>query len=156
MQLRHQRQLIDRMIQMKHRFVEFIPQKLEEGTLYVSMEYGTASHLCCCGCGREVVTPLTPTDWELTYNGVSISLSPSIGSWSLPCRSHYWIRRGRIKWAGPWSDSQVAEAIREDQQLKEEFYCPKIASVDSVQQILPPPTRRKFWPRLWQWIRKSV
>ncbi|MDH2348718.1 DUF6527 family protein [Bradyrhizobium sp. SSUT77] len=23
-------------------------------------------HLCCCGCGREVVTPLAPAQWRLT------------------------------------------------------------------------------------------
>ena len=45
-----------------HEFVEGIPERLEEGVLYVSILYATAMHLCACGCGREVVTPLTPTD----------------------------------------------------------------------------------------------
>ena len=45
-----------------HEFVEFIPEKLEEGVVYVSFEYATAMHLCCCGCGREVSTrDLRPT-----------------------------------------------------------------------------------------------
>ncbi len=65
--------------------------------LYVSIEFTTVVHKCCCGCGREVVTPLSPTDWKLTFDGVSISLHPSIGSWNLPCQSHYWIRHNRVQ-----------------------------------------------------------
>ena len=49
-------------------FVQAIPEKLEDGTLYVSMDYATVVHKCCCGCGREVVTPLSPTDWKLTFD----------------------------------------------------------------------------------------
>jgi hypothetical protein len=69
------------------------------GVLYVSPGYATVTHLCCCGCGAEVVTPLSPTDWKLTFDGVAISLSPSVGNWSLPCRSHYFI--DRIACVGP-------------------------------------------------------
>ncbi len=54
-------------------FVKSIPNELEDGTLYVSMEYATVAHKCCCGCGKEVVTPLSSTDWMLTYDGESIS-----------------------------------------------------------------------------------
>ena len=50
---------------LEHRFVKHIPDGLEHGVLYVSMEYGTAAHRCCCGCGEEVVTPFTPTDWTI-------------------------------------------------------------------------------------------
>ena len=45
-------------------YVKFVPEPLDDGTLYIS-EYGTAVHKCCCGCGSEVVTPLGPTDWKL-------------------------------------------------------------------------------------------
>jgi len=41
-----------------HKFVEFIPEKIEEGVLYISIQYCTAIHNCVCGCGNEVVTPL--------------------------------------------------------------------------------------------------
>ena len=41
-------------------FVKAIPAELEERTLYASMDYATVAHKCCCGCGREVVTPLRP------------------------------------------------------------------------------------------------
>ena len=93
-----------------HRFVEFIPEELEEGVLYVSVPFTTAVHLCCCGCGREVVTPISPTDWLLMFDGRSVSLSPSIGSWSLPCQSHYWIRKNKVAWARKWSPELIDEA----------------------------------------------
>jgi Family of unknown function (DUF6527) len=81
---------------LEHRFVEHLPERLEAGVLYISMEYATAAVGCCCGCGKEVVTPFTPTDWSMTFDGETISLSPSIGNWNFDCRSHYFIRRGRI------------------------------------------------------------
>src|ERR1043166_4901099 len=86
-------------------FVEFMPkeQDLEEGTVYVSVTYSTAIHKCCCGCGNKVVTPISPTDWTLIFDRDTISLDPSIGSWSLPCRSHYWITRNMVEWAAPWT-----------------------------------------------------
>ena len=87
-----------RMLQVKHRFVEFLPDRLEPGVLYVCMQYATASHTCCCGCGRDVVTPISPKDWKLVYDGRSISLMPSIGNWSYPCRSHYWIKCNEVVW----------------------------------------------------------
>lgn len=77
---------------LTHQFVEFIPDQLQEGILYVSLQYATAAHICCCGCGEEVITPFSPSDWQLTFDGVTITLSPSIGNWSFACRSHYWIR----------------------------------------------------------------
>lgn len=40
-------------------FVEYMPDELREGILYISMKYGTAIHLCACGnCGQQTVTPL--------------------------------------------------------------------------------------------------
>lgn len=75
--------------------------------LYISFEYATASHLCACGCGQKVVTPIRPTEWLLIWNGEAVSLYPSVGNWSFPCRSHYWIRENRIVWAPRWSPRQI-------------------------------------------------
>jgi hypothetical protein len=103
-------------------FVEHIPETIQPGVLYISMEYGTAAHSCCCGCGEEVVTPFTPTDWKMTYDGETVSLSPSIGNWTLNCRSHYVIKQGQIIEAGPWTDEQItAERIR-DRKAKAKHY----------------------------------
>jgi hypothetical protein len=92
---------------LQHSFVQFIPEVLEDGVIYISVEYRTVTHRCCCGCGREVVTPLTPTDWRLIYDGRSISLEPSIGNWSIPCRSHYWIRNNAVVCAPRWSAEEI-------------------------------------------------
>ena len=96
-------------------FVDSFPTELQPGTLYISIPYRTCGHLCCCGCGEEVITPLSPTRWRLTYNGATISLAPSIGSWSLPCRSHYWIKDGEIVWSRAFSPREIVAARAEDQ-----------------------------------------
>ena len=84
---------------MQSEFVRFVPEVLSEGVLYVSIPFRTVIHKCCCGCGSEVVTPLGPSGWELTLDGESVSLSPSIGLWALDCKSHYWIRGNEVVWA---------------------------------------------------------
>ena len=99
---------------LTHKFVEFIPRELEANAIYVSIPYATAIHNCCCGCGNRVVTPLSPADWKLIFDGRSVSLEPSIGNWSFPCRSHYWIRNNRVVWSDEWTDEEVAAVRRKD------------------------------------------
>jgi hypothetical protein len=99
-------------------FVVSTPDSMEEGIVYVSTRFNVVSHLCACGCKTEVVTPITPKDWEFTYDGETISLSPSIGVSALPCHSHYWIRRSQVKWAGYLSEKKVEKAIKQDKKRK--------------------------------------
>jgi hypothetical protein len=103
-------------------FVEFISKALEPGILYVSRKYQTASHLCCCGCRSKVVTPLKPGGWRVTTSRQSVSMFPSIGSWSLPCRSHYVIRDSRIEWAGQLTQAQIAAVQASDQRAREQYF----------------------------------
>nr|WP_277881830.1 DUF6527 family protein [Leptolyngbya sp. FACHB-541] len=107
---------------LEHHFVEHIPECLEPGVLYISMEYATAVHCCCCGCGKEVVTPFTPTDWKMTFDGETISLSPSIGNWNFACRSHYFIRSGQVIEAETWTIGQVESGHRKDRSAKARYY----------------------------------
>ena len=95
-------------------FVDEVPREIEPGKLYISVAYTTAIHLCCCGCGSEVVTPLHPARWSVTYDGATVSLSPSVGSWALPCRSHYVIRRNQVRWASPWSKEKIEAGRKRD------------------------------------------
>jgi hypothetical protein len=81
---------------LKYEFVEFIPELIESGVIYISLKYKTASHNCACGCGQLVVTRFSPKDWQLYFDEESITLSPSIGNWSFNCRSHYYIRKSKI------------------------------------------------------------
>ena len=87
-----------RTTQFRPTFVKYIPEEMEEGILYISMEYATASHLCACGCGEKVVTPISPYYWQMYFNGKEISLTPSIGNYEFPCQSHYFIRRNKVEW----------------------------------------------------------
>lgn len=80
------------------KYVEYIPTDLEPGVLYISMKYATAVHLCACGCGEKVVTPLSRSDWKLLFDGESITLRPSIGNFEFQCKSHYFVTENRIDW----------------------------------------------------------
>ncbi len=109
-------------IVLTHEFVEFIPDDLKERTIYVSIRFATATHKCFCGCGKEVVTPLSPTDWKLIFDGKTISLDPSIGNWNFACRSHYWIRRNTVEWAPQWSQEQINAGRVHDSLAKERYF----------------------------------
>ena len=58
----------------------------------------------------------------MTFDGETISLRPSIGNWTLKCRSHYVIDCGKVIEAGPWSDEQVEAERRRDRAAKARFY----------------------------------
>jgi Family of unknown function (DUF6527) len=90
-------------------FVEFIPEELAEGVLYISMKYKAARHRCACGCGTVIITPISPRHWNLKYDGKGVTLSPSIGNWNFDCQSHYWIVKNEIRWARKWSDDEIQE-----------------------------------------------
>jgi hypothetical protein len=126
-----------------HRFVENIPDEVDEGTLYVSIPYATAIHNCFCGCGEEVVTPISPTGWTLTFDGDTVSLKPSIGNWSLPCRSHYWITNNRVRWAGEWTQEAIDAARAADRRSMDRYF----AVSPSIDRERPAPQDR-WWRRL--------
>lgn len=127
---------MSRAVVLTHEFVEFIPEDMKEGTIYVSIPYATAAHRCCCGCGGEVFTPLSPTDWKLIFDGQSISLHPSIGNWSFACQSHYWIERNAVKWDRRWSREEIEAGRDSDALAKEEYYGgaspPAVADADAA------------------------
>jgi|CXWL01.1.fsa_nt_gi hypothetical protein len=113
---------MQREIILKHEIVEYIPDDIKEGTIYISVTFATAVHKCCCGCRNQVVTPLSPTDWKLTFDGKFISLDPSIGNWGFPCQSHYWIRRNRVQWAPRWSKKQIDAGRLYDKMTKKKYF----------------------------------
>ena len=103
------------------KFVESAPRPLSEGVLYISDRFKTALHLCCCGCGEEVVTPLNPAGWSYKQASGKVTLKPSIGNWSFPCRSHYLIINNAVVWAKPMSDQQIANVKAKDARDKKAF-----------------------------------
>lgn len=120
--------------------VQYVPKILESGVLYVSDEFETAVHLCACGCGSKVTTPLGPTEWRVTEKNGIPTLSPSVGNWQLPCRSHYLIIAGKTRWAAQWSEAQI-HAGRKAEQTRREAYYAALAH------------DRKPLVRFWKWLR---
>jgi hypothetical protein len=142
---------------LNHEFVEYIPKELKERTIYISVAFGTVVHKCCCGCGNEVVTPLSPTDWKLIFDGESVSLSPSIGNWNFKCQSHYFITCSRVKWAGQWSQKEIDAGRYHDKFDKVNYYRnkntvvnngPATESENIKNKVLP---RYNLWSKFKQW-----
>lgn len=123
-------------------FVESAPQDLQDGVIYISDRFRTALHKCCCGCGREVVTPLNPAGWSYYREGRSITLKPSIGNWSFPCKSHYLIIKNEVVWAKTMSEQQIARVKARDvrdqeayiKRCNEEKLCPTQDASKAVAQ----------------------
>ena len=101
-------------------YADVIPDNIEPGLIYISRRFLTAIHLCACGCGKEVVTPLSKGEWKLTNVKRLISLYPSIGNWDYPCQSHYWVMQNRIVWDGKISREYIEHA-RENHNSKLAF-----------------------------------
>jgi hypothetical protein len=130
----------------EHQFVEQVPPDIQPGVLYVSIRYRTVVHLCACGCGNKVVTPIRPPRWHLSYDGDSVSLCPSIGSWQSPCRSHYWIENNRVRWSRAWTDEQIAAGRERDANDMRLYY-------EGRREPGVPPSDNSlegsWWRRLW-------
>ncbi|MEO3862100.1 DUF6527 family protein [Acrocarpospora sp. B8E8] len=106
---------------LRPEFTESFPAAMSQGVLYISIPYRTCGHLCCCGCGQEVITPLSPAQWSLTYDGEKASLAPSIGNWGLSCQSHYWIHKSKVHWSRRYSPGEIADNRERDQQRIERY-----------------------------------
>lgn len=102
--------------------VEFIPKLLEHGVLYISKRFRTASHLCCCGCGTKIVTPLRETEYQLLERGDRVTLHPSIGNWNHPCQSHYLIQDNRVVWAATMTRAEIRRGRAQDEAQQEAHF----------------------------------
>lgn len=126
-------------IELQH--VKYMPKVLRPDVLYVSREFGTAAHLCACGCGLKVRTPLGRTEWALEETERGPTLYPSIGNWQQPCRSHYWIYRGEIRWAEAWTADQIAAGRQAEEARRRGYY----EALDRA--------RTGLLGRIWRWVK---
>lgn len=110
------------MTKIKLEHVHYMPKVLQSGVLYVSKEFRAAAHLCACGCGAKIRTPLTPTEWSLKETQAGPTLRPSIGNWQQKCQSHYWINQGEIRWADKWSPEQIAAGRSAEEMRRRSYY----------------------------------
>lgn len=117
-------------------FIDFIPSELVDGKLYISITHGTIVHKCACGCGNEVVTPLSPVDWRIIYDGESVSIEPSIGNWSFPCKSHYWINHNQVQWAPRWTRKEIDGGRLRDSIDRENYYNENKTSLETFDDQL--------------------
>ncbi len=135
-----------------HEFVEFIPKELDDRVLYVSVQCCTAVHKCFCGCGQKVVTPLSPAQWRLIFDGETASLEPSIGNWSFRCESHYWITNSQVKAAAHLTQERVAAIRVADHRALEGRVEPQ-----STKTFAPRASRpRNFLDKVKSWIRRRI
>ncbi len=125
--------------------VHYMPKVLEPGVIYVSDAFETAAHLCACGCGSKIRTPLGPTEWCLEMTGRGPSLYPSVGNWQQVCQSHYFIRNGEVLWAPKWSAEEIAEGRRQEAERRRAHY-------DRPGMTRGLPILRK----LWDWLRHRL
>lgn len=126
-------------IELQH--VYYMPKELKPGVLYVSKEFGAAAHLCACGCGNKIRTPLGPTEWKLEETDSGPTLHPSIGNWQHACQSHYLIYRGKIIWSYKWTSEQIAAGRRNEEKRRRAYY-------DSLDHQWG-----RFLRKLWQWVK---
>lgn len=90
-------------------YVEFVnsdilPSELGSRKLVITQdddEYWSAGMSCPCRCGDVIELPLFPEAdqrWRVTIDGQGRpSLSPSVWR-KTGCKSHFWMREGRILW----------------------------------------------------------
>ncbi|BBY17120.1 DUF6527 family protein [Mycolicibacterium litorale] len=121
-------------------FVDSFPASMAPGVLYISTAYSTAGHICPCGCGREVVTKLSPARYKIIFDG-EVSLKPSIAATGLPCKSHYFITRGQVEWHKKLDATQTARAQSADQRAT------------AAQRAATQNARLNRWARIWRRFR---
>jgi Family of unknown function (DUF6527) len=121
--------------------VRYMPHELRPGVLFVSDEFGIALHLCACGCGSKIRTALGPTEFSVTDTPEGPTVRPSVGNWQHPCRSHYWITRGKVVWAETWTSEQIAAGRAREEATRRAYY-------DERERR----RRRVLW-RFWSWFR---
>lgn len=121
--------------------VQYMPKELKPAVLYVSKEFDIAIHLCPCGCGAKVKTPLGPTEWSVEETRSGPSLRPSVGNWQQACQSHYWIDRGDILWAAKWTPEQITTGRLNEEERRRAYY-------DALDR-----KRGGSIRRLWRWLK---
>ena len=139
-----------RLDELTPEFVDEIPGAPEHGTLYLSCRYRAAVHLCACGCGAKISTPLHPTGWRLSYDGESVSLNPSVGNWSEKCQSHYVIKDSRVLWGDRLPRDKIRRIREQRHRELEDYY-----GVGRRPATPPPSHAEGFWAKVWNLIRPT-
>jgi len=122
-----------------------MPKQLESDLFYVSDEFKVAAHLCPCGCGNKVNTPLGPSNWTFIECNNEPTLSPSISNWQLPCKSHYWITKGVVKWSYKLSSEDALESWQLEEEKRKRYYA----------ELEIKKTKKSFVKSLFNWFHRK-
>lgn len=82
-----------------------IPAVIPSRKLICMLDEGepwAAALLCPCGCGDTIELMLlqgAEPRWNLSVHRGLPTLHPSVWR-NIGCRSHFWVRRGKVHWAG--------------------------------------------------------
>jgi hypothetical protein len=125
--------------QLRLERVEFMPKELQRGVLYFAEKYGAAAHLCACGCGKKIRTPVVPTKWKLTEGPNGPTLYPSVGNWQQDCKSHYIIQDGDVIECGRWTDEEILAGRTREQESAQAHFERKYG-------------RKRGLERFWAWL----
>ena len=91
-----------------------IPSNLDDGIMYICLNCNVIVHKCACGCGEKTVTPIDRNyGWIMKYDGQTVTLRPSIGNFSIPCNSHYYITENRVEWIEKYQNQKRRKKIFE-------------------------------------------
>ena len=131
-------------MQIRLQRVQYMPKSLEPGVLYVSEQFWTAAHLCACGCGSKIRTPLGPTEWSVEETDGGPTLRPSVGNWQQACQSHYLITRGEVLWCKQWSAERIAGGRHREEERRREYY-------DALDR-----KRGGVVQKLWRWMKSII
>jgi hypothetical protein len=91
--------------------VERIPKVLDDGIVYHNQEFQLAALLCACGCGHRI-TLLVPDSHQVSSERGLATIRPSIAVCDAPCKSHYFITAGKVKWLPAFSQAQASNLMR--------------------------------------------
>jgi hypothetical protein len=91
--------------------VERIPKLLSDGVVYHNEEFELAALLCACGCGHRI-TLLVPDSHQVTSDRGLATIRPSIAVCDAPCKSHYFVTAGKIKWLPAFTQAKASNLMR--------------------------------------------
>ena len=115
--------------------VDLMPAQLDSGVLYYSEKYKIAIHLCACGCGTKIKTPIHPAAWSVVETSDGPTLNPSVGNWQEECKSHYVIERGEAIPYRRWSHEEITEGRRAEQERREQYFAKRTIKIGVFQRI---------------------
>lgn len=95
----------------RYQLVDRIPRQIDEGIVYHTEEFELAGLLCACGCGHRI-TLLVPDSHKVLDDDGYATIHPSVGVLDAPCKSHFIVHRGNVRWFPPFGDADAARVIR--------------------------------------------